>query len=104
MLISLVILSVTTVVMSILLWVAYKKIKAITNMLVVVINSIEYVNAQLRVVDIRGSFEADDEVGFVFKEIQELVNFLHRMVVDEEEGVYIDGITEEEEEEEEIDR
>ena len=34
------------------------------------------VQVQLKEIDIKGSFEADDEVGFVFKEIQELVDDL----------------------------
>jgi predicted PurR-regulated permease PerM len=34
------------------------------------------VQVQLKEIDIKGSFEADDEVGFVFKEIQLLVDDL----------------------------
>ena len=34
------------------------------------------VQVQLKEIDIKVSFEADDEVGFVFKEIQELVDDL----------------------------
>jgi predicted PurR-regulated permease PerM len=34
------------------------------------------VQVQLKEIDIKGSFEADDEVGFVFKEIQVLVDDL----------------------------
>jgi hypothetical protein len=40
---------------------------------------VEQVNAGLKVVDVRGSFEADDEVGFAFKEIKELVYLLAHM-------------------------
>ena len=34
------------------------------------------VQVQLKEIDIKGSFEADDEVGFVFKEIKELADDL----------------------------
>ena len=35
---------------------------------------------QLKELDIRGAFEADDEVGFVFKEIKELSSELTKTV------------------------
>ena len=34
------------------------------------------INTRLTEIDIKGSFEADDEVGFVFKEIREMANEL----------------------------
>jgi cell division protein FtsB len=37
-------------------------------------------NTQLKDLDIRGAFEADDEVGFVFKEIQQLSEELTKTV------------------------
>jgi hypothetical protein len=37
-------------------------------------------NIQLKDLDIRGAFEADDEVGFVFKEIQQLSEELTKTV------------------------
>ena len=38
------------------------------------------VEIQLKEIDIKGSFEADDEVGFVFKEIKELASELTETV------------------------
>lgn len=35
---------------------------------------------QLKEIDIRGSFESDDEVGFIFKQIQEISNELLKTV------------------------
>ena len=35
-------------------------------------------NSKLRTIDRIGSFEADDEVGFIFKELRDIVDILHR--------------------------
>mgnify|MGYP003122375035 FL=1 len=40
---------------------------------------IESVNSELKIIDSRGAFEADDEVGSIFKQIQETVNQLNDM-------------------------
>jgi len=37
---------------------------------------IESVNSELKIIDSRGAFEADDEVGSTFKQIQQTVNKL----------------------------
>jgi hypothetical protein len=39
--------------------------------------TIEYVDLKLKEVDLRGSFSSDDEVGFVFNEIQKLIRLLN---------------------------
>ena len=36
------------------------------------------INIELKKVDHRGSFEADDEVGFIFKEIKNTIKLLDR--------------------------
>ena len=38
--------------------------------------------ARLKEIDIRGSFEADDEVGFAFKEIKKLNEDLLQFIID----------------------
>ena len=40
---------------------------------------IESVNAELKGIDARGSFESDDETGAIFKQIQETVNRLNTL-------------------------
>ena len=42
------------------------------------INTIEKVNFDLKKADYRGSFESDDEVGFIFKEIKNIVKQLDK--------------------------
>ena len=42
------------------------------------INTVEKVNSDLKKADYRGSFEADDEVGFIFKEIKNTIKQLDK--------------------------
>jgi len=39
-------------------------------------DKIEYVNQQLKLIDEKGTFEADDEVGFFFLELKEIGKIL----------------------------
>ena len=42
-------------------------------------DKIEYVNAQLKLIDEKGTFEADDEVGFFFEELKEIGKILDNL-------------------------
>ena len=42
------------------------------------INAIEKINVDLNQADYRGSFEADDEVGTIFKQIKEIIEQLDK--------------------------
>ena len=42
-------------------------------------DKIEYVNQQLKLIDEKGIFEADDEVGFFFKELKEIGKLLNNL-------------------------
>ena len=42
-------------------------------------DKIEYVNAQLKLIDQKGTFEADDEVGFFFEELKEIGKLLDNL-------------------------
>tara|TARA_B100000214_G_scaffold352182_1_gene307158 strand:- start:20 stop:229 length:210 start_codon:yes stop_codon:yes gene_type:complete len=42
-------------------------------------DKIEYVNQQLKLIDEKGIFEADDEVGFFFKELKEIGKLLDNL-------------------------
>ena len=42
------------------------------------INTIEKVNSDLKKADYKGSFEADDEVGFIFEEIKKIIKQLDK--------------------------
>ena len=43
------------------------------------INTIEKVQTDLKTIDYRGSFEADDETGVIFEQIKTVVSQLHRI-------------------------
>ena len=60
-------------------------------------DKIEYVNAQLKLIDEKGTFEADDEVGFFFQELKEIGKLLDNLF----EEVEDDANSKEEEKKEE---
>tara|TARA_B000000532_G_C18520549_1_gene257059 strand:+ start:229 stop:441 length:213 start_codon:yes stop_codon:yes gene_type:complete len=60
-------------------------------------DKIEYVNAQLKLIDEKGTFEADDEVGFFFEELKEIGKLLDNLF----EEVEDDANSKKEEKEEE---
>jgi len=59
-------------------------------------DKIEYVNQQLKLIDEKGTFEADDEVGFFFQELKEIGKLLDNLFEEVE-----DASTKEEEKKEE---
>ena len=60
-------------------------------------DKIEYVNSQLKLIDEKGTFEADDEVGFFFEELKEIGKLLDNLF----EEVEDDANSKKEEKEEE---
>ena len=42
-------------------------------------DKIEYVNAQLKLIDEKGTFESDDEVGFFFEELKNIGKLLDNL-------------------------
>ena len=60
-------------------------------------DKIEYVNQQLKLIDEKGTFEADDEVGFFFEELKEIGKLLDNLF----EEVEDDASSKEEEKKEE---
>ena len=59
-------------------------------------DKIEYVNAQLKLIDEKGTFQADDEVGFFFQELKDVGKLLDNLFEEVE-----DATTKEEEKEKE---
>ena len=60
-------------------------------------DKIEYVNQQLKLIDEKGTFEADDEVGFFFQELKDVGKLLDNLF----EEVEDDANSKEEEKKEE---
>ena len=63
---------------------ALKRIIEYENIILNINNTIETINRQLKLIDDKGHFEADDEVGFFFDELKQLGNQLEELFETEE--------------------
>ena len=61
-----------SVVTSTLLFFSLRRINQYENFIVKIQQIIEYGTERMKLVDSKGSFESDDEVGFFFKQLKEL--------------------------------
>ena len=69
-----------------LVYYSLKRITMYEEIILQINDKIEYVNAQLKLIDEKGTFEADDEVGFFFQELKEiglLLDYLFEEVEDD---------------------
>ena len=76
--ISLVIVSLLFVTSCYIIWNLTVKIEMLEDWVEQFIQTIDRVNKDLKQADYRGSFESDDEVGFIFKEIKNTIKQLDR--------------------------
>ena len=65
---------------------ALRRINTYENIILNISNTIESIKLQLKVIDDKGTFESDDEVGFFFTEIKQLGNDLDNLFETEVEG------------------
>ena len=79
-----------------LVYYSLKRITIYEQIILQVNDKIEYVNQQLKIIDEKGTFEADDEVGFFFQELKEIGKLLDNLFEEVEEAT-----TKEEEKEKE---
>jgi hypothetical protein len=89
-------LGMTTLFISVLFFYALRRINSYENIILKVNDTIEFINRQLKIIDDKGHFEADDEVGFFFEEMKQLGQELEQLFETEVE----DGNKEEEKKEE----
>ena len=80
-----------------LIYYSLKRITQYEELILKINDKIEYVNAQLKLIDEKGTFEADDEVGFFFQELKEIGKLLDNLF----EEVEDDANSKKEEKEEE---
>ena len=59
---------------------ALRRINAYENIILNINNTIESIKLQLKVIDDKGTFESDDEIGFFFEEIKQLSNNLSNLL------------------------
>ena len=58
---------------------ALRRINSYENIILNINNTIESIKLQLKIIDDKGTFESDDEVGFFFTEIKQLGNELNNL-------------------------
>ena len=73
------ILSATSLFLTLLVYYSLKRINQYEELILQINDKIEYVNAQLKLIDEKGTFEADDEVGFFFQELKEIGKLLDEL-------------------------
>jgi len=64
---------------SVITFYALKRINNYENIILNISNTIEAIKHQLKLIDDKGTFESDDEVGFFFKEIKQLGQQLEQL-------------------------
>jgi uncharacterized protein YoxC len=90
------VLAITTIFLITLVYYCLKRITTYEEIILQVNDKIEYVNQQLKIIDEKGTFEADDEVGFFFEELKGVSALLDNLFEEVE-----DAPTKKEEKEEE---
>ena len=76
--IILVLISLLFVTSCYVIWNLTTKIELLEGWIEDFINTVEKISSDLKRADYRGSFEADDEVGFIFKEIKNTIKQLDK--------------------------
>ena len=73
------ILAITTIFSLILVYYSLKRITVYEELILQINDKIEYIKNQLKLIDEKGIFEADDEVGFFFEEIKQIGKILDNL-------------------------
>lgn len=64
---------------SIMLFYALKRINNYEKIILNISNIVDIIKHQLKIIDEKGHFEADDEIGFFFEDIKKLSNELEQL-------------------------
>jgi len=72
-------LGVVSLFLLITIFYALKRINAYEEIILKISSTVELINIQLKTIDDKGTFEADDEVGFFFTELKQLGNELEQL-------------------------
>ena len=79
--IILTIISVFCLISLYLLFLSLKRINQLEQIIIEISNIIEYVTKRVKIIDDKGHFEADDEIGFFFEEIKRITKILNNLFV-----------------------
>ena len=69
---------------SISLYYALRRINQYENLITQIQQIIEYSTERMKIVDSKGSFESDDEVGFFFEELKNIQSILNNLFDNED--------------------
>ena len=72
-------LGVVSLFLLITIFYALRRINTYEEIILKISSTVELINIQLKTIDDKGSFEADDEVGFFFTELKQLGNELEQL-------------------------
>ena len=72
-------LGVVSLFLLITIFYALRRINAYEEIILKINSTVELINIQLKTIDDKGHFEADDEVGFFFTELKQLGNELEQL-------------------------
>ena len=73
------VLGIISIFLIMLVYYSLKRITMYEEIILQVNDKIEYVNQQLKLIDEKGTFEADDEVGFFFQELKDVGKLLDNL-------------------------
>ena len=62
-----------------LVYYSLKRITQYEELILHINDKIEFINSQLKLIDEKGTFEADDEVGFFFEELKNIAKLLDNL-------------------------
>lgn len=85
-LVIIILLGLSTAVLGYTTFILYKKILVFEDEFLKIENELNDTIQAMREIDIRGSFEADDEVGDVFNQMKDLIEYLGEYTYDEKEN------------------
>ena len=74
-----IILGIVATFFGVVIFYALRRINSYENIILNISNTIESIKLQLKVIDDKGTFESDDEVGFFFTEIKQLGHELENL-------------------------
>ena len=74
-----IILGIVATFFGVVIFYALRRINSYENIILNISNTVESIKLQLKVIDDKGTFESDDEIGFFFEEIKQLSNNLSNL-------------------------
>jgi hypothetical protein len=70
-----------TGILSYIIFLSLKRINQLEQLILDISNIIDYISNKIQIIDSKGHFEADDEVGFFFTEIKKITKILNNLFI-----------------------